>query len=118
MNKQKNKRVATKNEGSYVGTEKWKQNHNIVTKLWEYCDYSKSKRTGNLYKRVLRSADDPWSEMKVLFTNMVATLEMIDEPERQIVYLESALKMIGKYLEPTVQTAADTLLRLDRSNDQ
>lgn len=73
---------------------------------------------GNLYKRVLRSADDPWSEMKVLFTNMVATLELIDEPERQIVFLESALKMIGKYLKPTVQTAADTLLRLDRRKDQ
>lgn len=118
MKEQKRKRVAPKNESSSAITKKWKQNYNMVTKLLEYCDFSRSKRMGSLYKRVLFCADDPWNEMKVLLANMVAILERIDEPRLQIAFRESALKLISKYLEPTVQTAADTLLRLDRSNDQ
>jgi hypothetical protein len=93
--------------------DNWQQNYDMVTGLQAYCDYSRSKTMGSLYKRVLLSADDPWREMKVLFTNMVAILEQIDEPERQQQFLESALRVIGKNLETTVRTACDTILRLN-----
>jgi|JI10StandDraft_1071094.scaffolds.fasta_scaffold533500_1 hypothetical protein len=105
MKKEKFPRIVWPDEIASAQPNESKRMYALVEKLWRYRELAALKEKGNLFQVVTCSTENPWNEMKELLTNTLAILEQKGEPTVKEAFLVSALELLDKYLEETVDTA-------------